>query len=269
MKFVIRDDDACAFTPLELLQSCYEDFWSEVPVSLSMTPFRIPGHDRHAPPKLKGHMEVMPLENHTELVSFVREGIDKGQIDVTLHGYHHLRYDGLPEFIGGKDLTNKAREGRAYLEKLFDIDVRTFVPPNNGISPVALQGIIQAGMNLAGVPSLWSPSARRVNIRSLAFLARTYWHHRVKHHCYPYVLDLGDHKEVYCHTVGPKSYRRKLVRELEYCHQTDGVFVLATHYHAFDRTTQDGNSIGRVVHELVERAMSYSATHFVGFNSIW
>ena len=269
MKFVIRDDDACAFTPLKLIQSCYQDIWNDVPISLSMTPFRIPGNDRHAPTALNGDMEVMPLEANTELVSFVREAIAKHQIDVTLHGYHHLPQKGLPEFIAGENLATKAKEGRAYLERLFDIDVCTFVPPNNGIGRVGLQAIIKAGMNLAGVPTLWSPAARSVNARSLALIPRTLWHHRVKHHCYPHILDFGDHKEIYCHTVGPRSYRSRLVRELEYCQQAAGVFVLATHYHAFARTTQDGFSIGKVVYELVDRAMRHPATHFVGFNSIW
>ena len=86
---------------------------------------------------------------------------------------------------------------------------------------------------------------------------------------YPYVLDLGDHEEVSCHTVGPRSNFASLCENLDYCRKSGGIFVLATHYHAFDRKTTDGHPIGKVVYELVDKAAGYSGTEFVRFNSIW
>ena len=86
---------------------------------------------------------------------------------------------------------------------------------------------------------------------------------------YPFILDLGDLEEVACHTVGPRSYFSALREELDYCHQVDGVFVLATHYHAFERQTEDGYAVGKVVNELVDMAAGFPGTKFVGFNAIW
>ena len=43
MKFLIRDDDTCAMTRPEELEACYREIWDEIPVGLSVTPFRIPG----------------------------------------------------------------------------------------------------------------------------------------------------------------------------------------------------------------------------------
>ena len=269
MKFVIRDDDACGFTSPEEIRACYERIWSGIPVSLSVTPFRVPGHDRNVPSRYQGSMDVLPLERNTEMVQFIRAGVQDRRLDVTLHGYHHWCCEGQPEFIAGEDLAEKAREGKAYLENLLGADIRTFVPPNNGISRDGLTAIIEAGMNLAGIPRLWSPKERRVTLRSLSLYPRVMWHQKIRRRHYPFILDLGDHAELSCHTVGPRSNFAKLRQELSYCHDAGGVFVLATHYHAFERQTEDGFKIGEVVHELVDRAAALPGTEFVGFNAIW
>lgn len=269
MIFVVRDDDTCAFTSPEQLRDCYERVWADVPISLSVTPFRIAGHDRHAPEQYKGSMEILPLGRNLELVAVLREGLGSGRLDVTMHGYHHLRYGGAPEFIGGEDLSRKAREGKAYLEQLLGTAIRTFVPPNNGIARQGLRAVIDAGMNLGGMLPLWSPKFRRVSLRALSLYPRVMWHQKVRRRRYPHILDFGDHGEIACHTVGPRSSWRQLVRELNYCRGTDGTFVLATHYHAFERETEDGYKVGKVVYELIERAAAFPETQFLGFNSIW
>ncbi len=149
MKFVIRDDDACVFTTPAELRACYGDIWRDVPISLSVTPFRIPGNDRNAPPDYKDSTEILPLEQNVGLVKFIREGVKESRLDVTLHGYHHLRCNGLPEFIGCDELAKKAVNGKAYLEELLGVNIKTFVPPYNGISRIGLDAIVSAGMNLA------------------------------------------------------------------------------------------------------------------------
>lgn len=269
MKFVIRDDDTCGFTSPGEILACYESLWSDIPVSLSVTPFRVPGNDRNAPPLYKGSMEALPLERNKELVDFIREGTERGRLDITLHGYHHWRCRGLPEFVAGDGLQEKASKGKSYLNDLLNVDIRTFVPPNNSISRNGLSAIIEAGMNLAGTARLWSPASRRVTVRSLAKYPSVWWHQHVRGRHYPFVLDLGDHEEVSCHTVGPRSLFGLLRKELDYCYQLDGVFVLATHYHAFERQTQDGYTVGKVVNELVDTAAGFPGVEFVGLNAIW
>jgi peptidoglycan/xylan/chitin deacetylase (PgdA/CDA1 family) len=214
-------------------------------------------------------MNVLPLEQNLELVELMREGLTNGQLDVTLHGYHHWRVKGLPEFIGGSDLAKKAFEGKKYLDDLLGVNIKTFVPPNNGISRIGLDAIIDAGMNLAGTPRLWSPKARRVTPRSLANYPRVWWHQHALGKHYPFIIDLGDHEEVSCHTVGPRSNFDDLCKKLEYCHQSDGIFVLATHYPAFEKKTQDNHAIGDAVYHLVDTAAALPRIEFAKFNSIW
>ena len=101
---VIRDDDTCGFTNPEEIQACYEKIWDDIPISLSVTPFRIPGNDKNLPKHLMGSMGILPLHENNELVQMLRAEINAGRIDISMHGYHHLCYKGLPEYVGGEDL---------------------------------------------------------------------------------------------------------------------------------------------------------------------
>lgn len=224
MRIVSRDDDTCGFTDPKDLQVCYESIWPEFPVSLSVTPFRIPGNDRNFPQHLAGNMNVIPLTDNLKLVTFPQEGVTRGSIDLSLHGYHHLRYNGLPEFVSGNGLKNRAQEGRSYLEDIFGISIRAFVPPNNSIGMEGLGAVIAADMNLVGVPSLWSGRVRKRSIKTIRNMPSFHWHEKIIGKKYPYVLDFGNHTEVTYHTAGPKSDYASLVRELEYCHKHNGVY---------------------------------------------
>lgn len=269
MRIVIRDDDTCGFTHPDEIHGCYENIWDDIPISLSVTPYRIPGNDKNLPKSLMGRMDILPLHENQDLVQMLRAEVVANRLDISMHGYHHLCYKDMPEYVGGEDLGNKTKEGRIYLEQLLGTTVLTFVPPNNAISPSGIAAVIGAGMNLVNVPSLWSVRRRPVTCMTLRHIPVYYWHRKVRKMPYPYVLDMGDHGEVEYHTVGPRSQRKQLYSELDYCAQNNGVFILATHYHAFDRKTQDGETVRSLVFNLIDRAMAKPDTKFVGINSIW
>ena len=269
MRVVIRDDDTCGFTQPEDVQSCYEQVWSFIPISLSVTPFRIPGDHVTLPNELFGSDVVLPLHENRALVQMLREQVNAGHVDIAMHGYHHLRYCGLPEYVAGEELTKKTIEGRAYLEELLKTNILTFIPPNNGIGISGLAAVVSAGMNLVNVPSLWSNKCRSVSRRTLCLAPRYYWHKILRKRRYPHILDIGDHKEVEYHTVGPRSQRKALIAELDYCDEHDGIFVLSTHYHAFDRCTMDNQTVRSLLFDLINRASGKAGVEFVGINSIW
>jgi predicted deacetylase len=269
MIVVIRDDDTCGFTNPEEIRYCYGGIWNDIPVSLSVTPYRIPGNDKNLPSHLKGKMDIYPLHKNTELVDMLRAEINAGRIDISMHGYHHLCYNGLPEYVSGKDLKNKTKSGRSYLENVLGLVVSTFVPPNNGISHDGVAAVVAAGMNLVNVPSLWSIRHRPVSMYTLMHAPVYYWHRKVRGMLYPHILDMGDHLEVQYHTVGPRSQRKKLLQELEYCKSNNGVFVLSTHYHAFEKQTQDGQTVQKLVMDLIDNAGNCADVRFLGINSIW
>ncbi|HDY90378.1 MAG TPA: DUF2334 domain-containing protein [bacterium] len=269
MYFVIRDDDTCAYTAPEELEACYKDIWGYMTVSLSTTPFRIPGNDIHVPDVLKGNMQVQPLENNPELVSLLKSGIREKKIDISLHGYHHCRHEGEPEFVGANDLSRKALHGKTHLEALLGVQIKTFVPPNNSIERRGLEAVVGAGMNVTGIRSLFSTRYRNISLRAMRSAPKYYWHTRVKKHQYPYLLNLGDHKEVSYHTFGPNSSFHDLKREFEYCYDHDGVYILSTHYHAFDRIARDGRTVRALINDIIDLAQSKSNIKYVGINEIW
>ena len=269
MKVIVRDDDTCGFTQVDELNACYTDIWGEIPISLSVTPYRIPGTDRNLTGELAGSMDIMPLHENVELVDFLRRSLQDGQVDVSMHGYHHLRYNGLPEYVGGSDLERKTLEGKAYLDNLLSTSVVTFVPPNNVISLDAIGVVTKAGMNLVNVPSIWGRVFHGGRMPDVSQLLEFYLHRKVRNRQYRYILDMGNHKEVGFHTVGPRSKRKMLFEEMNYCHERDGVFVLAAHYHAFPRKTDDGESVKTLLFDLIDKAVGMSGVEFVGINSIW
>lgn len=257
----------------EEIEACYGRIWDDVPVSLSVTPFRIPGRTTGVPDALVGSTEVLPLEQNAELVAFLREQIGRGRIDIALHGYHHDRPDGRAEFEGGRDLVRRAREGRAYVEQILGHPVTTFVPPNNTLSAAGFDAVVAAGMDI-------------VNNQTRARL-RPWWNGpgafaeacMAAGHALRARLGDGGHafrirrfpgyRQAPYQTVGPDSELARLCASLEVCRREDGAFVLATHYHAFPRRMKSGESIRDGVMRLVELAGSSSDTRFVRYDGLW
>ncbi|MAJ61461.1 MAG: hypothetical protein CBC48_16855 [bacterium TMED88] len=272
MKFLLRDDDTCAMTRPEDLEVCYQSIWDQVPICLSVTPFRIPGRATGVPENLIGSKDVLPLAECAALLGFLREQVSRGRFDLALHGYHHNRVTGLPEFVGATDLNRKAVEGRAELERLFGRRIETFVPPNNTLSADGFDAVILAGMNVvnnqtrARLQTGWGrlKSAAETVVAAryaltgrfgapLAFRIR----HFPKYQQAPYF------------TVGPDSDLENLEAQMQACRSNGDVFVLATHYHAFGRRMRSGQTIGDGVMYLVERAASWPDVQFVDYEGLW
>ncbi len=273
MKFLLRDDDTCAMTRPEEIEACYGRIWDDVPISLSVTPFRIPGRTTGVPASLVGSSDVLPLEQNAELVAFLREQIRNGRIDIALHGYHHDRPGGRAEFDGGHDLIRKAREGRAHVEQVLGHPVKIFVPPNNTLSAAGFDAVVAAGMDLvsnqtrARLRPWWTgPDALSEACVAAGHALRA----RVGEGGHAFrIRRFPTYRQVPYQTVGPDHGLPELCRSLEVCRRVGGVFVLATHYHAFDRRMKSGESIREGVMRLVELAGSFSETRFVRYEGLW
>lgn len=269
MKFVLRDDDTCAFTTPSDLISCYQEVWQSVPVNVSVTPFRVPGSYHFVPDQYYGARTPLSIESNHELVSFLKEKIKNGCIDIALHGYHHDVYDGKPEYVAGERLLEKTIHAKQYLSALLGTEVNTFVPPHNSIGKSGLDGVIAAGLNLVNIPSLWSLKVRKPELRTYLNMPKVYWHTKLQSRLYPHILNFKNHKEISYHTAGPSSIRQQLINELDYCHEQNGVFILATHYHSFEKISKSGQTIRTLVHDLINHATSKPGTSFVRINDIW
>ena len=269
MKFLIRDDDTCAFTRPEELVRCYEGIWDRIPVALSVTPFRVPGDYHTVPESYRTVTDPLPLESNPDIVAFLKQETAAGRVEVTLHGYEHTLPRGLPEYVGGTDLLEKTRKGKAYLEEVLGCPVDTFVPPNNGIAREGLDAVVACGLNLVAMPALLRSSYRPVRPGNLPRYLRVKLHQVVHGRRYPHVLDFGDHKEVAYHSITPAQNLEGLLEAFVKCQKADGVFVAAIHYHAFESRLKSGQTLRQALELLIERAAGVEGIEYPSFRELW
>jgi hypothetical protein len=257
MYFCIRDDDTSFFTSPDELESAYGDVTRHGPVSLAIIPFCRAGTSKGVPEKFRGRWTIHPLHENRPLVGWLRTEVTAGRFEPMLHGFYHDEADGLREFAGRNDLVRKVRDGRKYLEDLLGAQVRVFVPPHNAIGKEGLHAIAREGLHLGGIAGLrggWSP------------LSRTTWTTWLRLRKWracggagvPWVLDLGDHKEMAGNPVTPASSLKHNKMVFENAMTVGGVFCAATHYWELDSSSrQDGTqTVGEHLHRLIERATS-------------
>ncbi len=269
MRFLIRDDDTCAFTDPDELFRCYQGIWDTIPVGLSVTPFRVPGDFHTVPESVRGSNRRMPLEENPDIVAFLREMQAAGKVEVLLHGYEHTMPGGRPEYIGGTDLAGKTREGKAYLENLLSCRIDTFVPPNNGIARAGMEAVIAAGLNVVAMPALLRPAYRPVGLENVPKYLKSKFHQVVHHAPYPHVMRFKDHQEVAYASITPTQTLRGLLARLVACQRARGVFVAAIHYHAFESRLKSGETLRQALEILIERAAVTPNVTYPTFRDLW
>lgn len=285
MKFLIRDDDTCGFTKVEELKKCYDEIWPEIPVCLSVTPFRIPGCSDVVPEEYYGSTTPIPLAENSDIVAFLKEGLNKKYIDIALHGYHHIvdlskqdymRIDKLdPRIIGreylfANNLDIRTFLGKEYLEKLFDYKINTFVPPGNSISKEGIKAIAKNKMNLVNSLSFWRPGNRPFHLRNyINALKKIKW--RVKHGDarYPFIVDSGTHKEIQYYLLYPSTDLESLKEELDFCYSVNGVFILSTHYQVFHKKILSGETIKQALHEIIDYISGWNNVEYITYRELW
>ena len=120
MKFPIRDDDVNYFTtPMELIRN-YETVWDVCPVSFSVVPFHACTKTGAIPEKYWSGDRIFPIGENKELVQFLKEKIREGKVSIMLHGYSHKDNPDGYEFETGVELCNKIKQGKEYLESLWE-----------------------------------------------------------------------------------------------------------------------------------------------------
>jgi len=257
MEFCIRDDDTSYFTSPDELEAVYGEISLHGPVSLAVVPYHRAGTSKGVPERLRKLGSVHPLHENRELVAYLRNGISKQRFEIMLHGYHHDEPDGLGEFTARNDLNQRVSHGRKYLEDLLGAQIRVFVPPGNTIGRAGLRAIAREGLHLggtAGVRAGWSP------------LARTTWRTWLRLRKWrktggvgvPWVLDLGDHREIPGNAVTPAANFEDNQARFQTALAMGGVFCLATHYWEMNAPSMHPGAprVGEHLRHLVQLAIS-------------
>src|SRR5262249_19048456 len=141
----------------------------------------------------------------------------------------HDEPHGRPEFARGDDLRRRVTEGRRYLEELLGTKIRVFVAPHNTIGRQGLRAIAAEGLHLGGTAGLragWHPLS--------AIAWKTWWRLRRWRRRgglgVPWVLDLGDHREIPGNAITPLSTVEHHMAVFESALRVSGVYCAATHY---------------------------------------
>jgi hypothetical protein len=257
MRFCIRDDDTSYFTSPEELELAYGEISKQGPVSLAIIPFCKAGTSKGVPERFRRRWSTHPLHENMELVEYLRAAIAAGRYEAMLHGYHHDEEDRLFEFVGSDDLAGRVRDGRKYLEDLLGVAIRVFVPPRNGIGRQGLKAIANEGLHLAGVAGV------RTGWTLLSWATWMNWWRLRKWRSQggrgvPWVLDLGDHREIAGNAVTPTSKPHENEARYESARRLGGVFCAATHYWELNVkcTTPNSGTVGQQLQCLVDRAKS-------------
>jgi len=261
LRFCIRDDDTNFFTQPEELERAYGRITERGPVSLAVVPFCRAGSNKAVPEHLRGRNTIHPLHENTALVQYLREKVEAGRFEIMLHGYHHDEPHDRPEFSEGGDLHRRVLEGRRYLEDLLGSKITVFVPPHNAIGRTGLRAIAKEGLHLGGAAGLrggwpllssetWALWWQLRSWRKNGGLG------------IPWILDLGDHREIAGSPVTPLASLKMNEQTLTGARWTGGVFCAATHYWELDTPSRhEGDpTVGGQLHHLIDLAMSWPGT---------
>lgn len=233
MQFCIRDDDTSFFTTPEDLEHAYGEITKWGPVSLAVVPFHRAGTSKGVPERYRRRWSVHPLHDNATVVDYLRAEAGRGRYEIMLHGFNHDEPDRRFEFAGGRDLARRVADGRKYLEDLLQVPVRMFVPPHNAINRAGLQAIAQEHLHLGGVAGMragwspWSPKSWQV-WRELRRWRRS------GGAGVPWVLDLGDHREIAGNPLTPLSQTASNAASFDAALTVGGAFCAATHYWELD-----------------------------------
>ncbi|MGE3908796.1 MAG: DUF2334 domain-containing protein [Chloroflexota bacterium] len=209
-------------------------------MSLAVVPVHASTRSKGIPEEHWDGDQEFPLADNPELVQFLRAGAGAGRLNINLHGYSHKNYPNGYEFEVAPDLDGRLSRGRAYLESLLGVQIRTFVPPHNALSKRGLEAIDRAGLNVLGSFYSFRPDKKPWDRYALANYLRITAHRRrtgrTRHQrlIYPWPLRYNRHAEFGCQPLVPRTTLDELLSAFEEARRFGGDFCLATHYWEID-----------------------------------
>ncbi len=172
MKYIcLRDDDTSFLTAPEQLQVCYGEFWGVLPVTLATIPFlhgssgkinefgyEVPNPIKQVKMRewqknasfeeLRSFHSFSPVGENNELVSYLKPLIKAEKVEIAQHGVFHRYNEQGAEMQKSQMSFEWVRDGKEYLEKVFDIKVSTFIPPANTIDKHCLDYLKKLELHL-------------------------------------------------------------------------------------------------------------------------
>lgn len=254
MKFIIRDDDVSYHFQPEQLEKWYDGIIDICPISICIPPF-IKGNFFDGIYRLDHNIkrsrevwladESYKIGDNKELVEYLKDLIGQGKASIGLHGIRHRNEEEISkipmkgnyitgaEFLTQIDYTDSLSEAKEYLEKIFDIKINYFTPPQNLINSKGLEAVVNNNLSLCtdlvGTHD-WKKWLRFYGFLNTMIMA---YYKKFKHHRYPFVIE---HKVKFIdHTrLQPGKNIEQIKQEFDFVRSKNGVFVLSTHCYGFD-----------------------------------
>ena len=254
MKFIIRDDDVNYHYSVNQLSQWYSGITDLCPISICIPAF-IKGDFFYWNHLAENHIasdvndwlkddKVYPIGDNKELVDYIKQLMDKGQVSISMHGIYH-RNDEMEmgevknnfirgaEFYTKRDYKDKLAEAKTYLSDLFELDVCTFTPPQNMINCKGLDALKVNNLSLCGDFASVIACGDCVKMYGFSNYLKLLVY-RLKRRPYPYVFyNQGMGFIRHCR-LQPSKDLDLIKKEFDYYKKKDGVFVLSTHSYGFD-----------------------------------
>ncbi len=228
MHFAIRDDDISYFTAINNLKRVYKGIWDLIPISFAVIPF-IHGSVRFIPKKHQKDKNY-PIGNNKILIKFLKNKIKENKASIMLHGYSHRLNNKGHEFDIDSNLFEKIKEGKDYLETLFDTKIKSFVAPNHSFSKNGIDAVLKNKLNIVGSPGiLHHPFIWNFNYIKNIIILSSFRIHQGQGIRYPYPIKFKSHKELYCYSLVSSTNLNELEEGLNFSKKKNGIFCIAIH----------------------------------------
>ena len=227
MRISIRDDDVCYYSNCDEFEAVYRGL--NIPISVSLIPSAVPYHGETKPYGDIFLNEEKDFRENNQLVSFLRENIKEGRIEILLHGYsHEYKFTDclVPELMWkSKDRLQKELPlGKRMIEETFGINVKVFVAPSNEINKDGIEIIEKMGLNFSGC---FHGFTRKFDHYFVKNAFKRYFSRILYGVPLGGIMRFKKHNELA--TVGIQNYQ-KLIKYYEVCKKKDWDLCLVTHY---------------------------------------
>ncbi len=234
MKLFLRDDDTSYFTKVSELEKAFEGIWDYGPVNLAIIPYAVETFNQGLLNEQFQTQKEFFIGDNLELVEFIKNKIKEGKVNVMLHGYNHYYKKasvesniypfGIPEFIYSENQFERIKKGKIALEKLFDVQIKWFIPPSNSLKIETLIACDNLKLNLPLVLNLKKRLFYVIFDNPINFFVNRYNKFTLKN----FPLKFKNHKEIMCVSfTSATNFNNKV--------QYSGNEVIATHYWELNR----------------------------------
>jgi predicted deacetylase len=281
LKFAIRDDDTSFWTKPEELERVYNDIWRmNIPVSLSVIPFSVRSYHNGDFELYYQDTDKRAIGENKELVEYLKKKINERKVSIMLHGYSHqylvsmglnetpqlatkTNLDQMRNFVAGSKLRwygeyawkdyerlyHETREGKIYLEDIFNIKIQTFIPPSNDISRNGVRAVTENNMDIVG-SILLSSFNRPICLKSIKnYLKKSIWKLIFKDQ-YPFIMNYGTHREISATGIVPSTTSADMIDIFKKRRRLNAPFVISTHYWEMHSNEKMQECLKAVLNEL-------------------